>query len=332
MKLVGIDIGSATVKLLQLKKDFPGYQVVAEGIELLPPGTVVDGEVKNIRTLRTTLKRLLDKTRCSAREAAIALPDTLVTTETIQIREDYTEAERQEAIAAQAHEFSESSEGVNLDYVVLGPARNLGGYLDVLLVTCRREHLEPRLEVLEWVGLKPHVVDVESYAQERALDLVRPEESPIALVDIGMHMTTLTHYPKVIDSYKEDGGGNLLVHALQKQYTMTQEEALLALREHALPSGYEAAVYRPFVQVLAEQIQHMQRDTPIHPLFLSGGVATLPGFAAVVETFLKIPVKAVNLFMNMSMNKTIAGSLVMRDAPALMVSCGLALRAFDLHA
>jgi type IV pilus assembly protein PilM len=234
-------------------------------------------------------------------------------------------------------------EEVNIDFDVLGPSTSGTDMVDVLLAASRRENVDDRVAALEIAGLTPSVVDVEAYAMENACTLLlsgRDEASDqtVAVADIGATTTTLhvLHNGQTNYTREQNFGGLQLVEEVQRRYGMPREEALRKVIESKLPENYGAEVLGPFKEALAQQIGRAlqffysaSRFNRVDQIVLAGGSAGIRGIDDLVEERLGISTLVANPFTHMSTSPKIRLEDLTRDAPALMIAVGLALRGFD---
>jgi type IV pilus assembly protein PilM len=234
-------------------------------------------------------------------------------------------------------------EEVNIDFDVLGPSASGGELVDVLLAASRRENVDDRVAALEIAGLAPEVVDVEAYAMESACALLLRShgESPernVAIADIGATTTTLhvLHDGHTVYTREQNFGGQQLIEDVQRRYGIPRAQALQQVIEGGLPDNYEAEVLSPFKEALAQQISRALQFfysastfNRVDQIILAGGSAGIHGIDELVEERLSIPTSVANPFSHMSLSPKIQPQTLSRDAPALIISVGLALRGFD---
>ena len=239
-----------------------------------------------------------------------------------------------------------SLDEVSLDFEVMGPTEGNPEQVDVLLAASRSENVDLRVAALEVAGLKAKIVDVEAFALENtvmmmARDLFGGGEGlTIAIADVGSAVTTFSVLEnlKIIYSREQNFGGAQLTEEIQRRYGLSYEEAGMAKKlgkQGGLPDNYEPEVLEPFKESMAQQISRAQQFffsssqiANIDHLILAGGCASIPGIASTVESAVGVSTIVANPFANMSVSSKVAAQSLSNDSPALMVSCGLALRSF----
>ncbi|AJO76147.1 pilus assembly protein PilM [Pseudomonas sp. MRSN 12121] len=339
--LLGIDISSTSVKLVELSRIGQRFQVEACGVEPLPANAVVEKNIVEPEGVGHALSRLLARTRPGVKNAALALAGSAVISKVIEMDAGLSDDDRESQLKVEADQYIPYPlDEAALDFDVLGYSARHPERVDVLLAACRREHIEIREVALELAGLTPRVVDLETCALERSLALAAgPVASgSVALVDIGATLTTLNvvQAGQIIYSREQLFGGEQLTEQIQRRYGLSKEEAGLAKKKGGLPDGYAQAVLQPFQETAVEQVsrslQLFQASASQHrigSLLLAGGSAGLPGLASLLQQRLGLPVRIANPFAGMSLGSKVDAAVLASEAPALMIACGLALRSFD---
>jgi type IV pilus assembly protein PilM len=342
--LLGIDISTAAVKLLELSQIGQKYRVENYAIVPLPQDAVVDKNLAKVDIVSNAIKLATKQSGTRLKHAAVAVPTSSVIAKEITMPASLNEDELEAQIQLEADQYIPYSlDEVSLDFVVQGETEKNPEMVDILLVASRKELVEDRVAALEMAGLKAGIVDVESYALENACSLIlsqipqNPDEG-IAIVDIGSTMTTLyvMQNQKIIYTREQNFGGKQLVEDIQKRYGLSYEEAELAKKHGGLPDAYYPEVLEPFKQAIARQIGRLLQFfisagiyRTVERLFLAGGCASITGIDQYVEEILATPTSIANPFANMSLSGNIKSQNFYTDAPALITACGLALRSFD---
>jgi type IV pilus assembly protein PilM len=235
-------------------------------------------------------------------------------------------------------------EEVNLDFQVVGPSPNSPEEQEVMIAATRKEKVEDRVAVAESAGLKAAVMDIESFAQQSALELVIKQlpsagkDMNVAIVDIGANVMNVSvmRNDQSIYTREQAFGGNQLTQDIVARYGMSAEEAENAKRTGGLPDDFETEVLRPFMENLSMEVQRALQffftSTQYHSveqILLAGGSAVIPGMDEVVHTRTQVPTMVANPFATMQASPRIQLKKLMVDAPSLIVACGLAMRRFD---
>ncbi len=356
--VVGIDISTTAIKLLELSRTGKSYKVETYGVEPLPEDIIVDKNLNEAKEnameiVGEAIARLVARTKPKARHAAIAVAGPAVITKVITMDGGMTDSDMKEQIEGDAEQYLGSpADELNLDFQVLGPNEKEPERMDILLAASRTENIDNRLELLEIGGLKTKVVDIEKYALENALLMVAQneqeihEEDTIALIEIGASVTSLSVMSKqrIVYSQEEMFGGKQLTDEIRSTYSISYEEANLAKRyegDFTLPEGYESEILEPFKVEITQQISRMvqyyysmeasSKYGKLTHIILSGGTTCIPGILELVKNKVGGSISLVNPFSAMNVSTRVSKKALMNDAPALMIACGLALRNFDEH-
>ena len=195
--LVGVDISSTAVKLLQLSRVGNRYRVEHYAVEPLPPNAVVEKNIVEVEAVGEAIKRAVARSGTRVRHAAAAVAGSSVITRVIGMPNDLEGDELESQIELEAANYVPYPiDEVNHDFEVLGPMPGSPDMVQVLLAASRSENVEVRASALELGGLTPRVMDVEAFAIENAFALLAdtlssPRDGLVALVDSGATMTTL---------------------------------------------------------------------------------------------------------------------------------------------
>ncbi|MFB4205676.1 Cell division protein FtsA [wastewater metagenome] len=343
--LLGLDISSSAIKLIELSRQGRGYRVESYAVEPLPQNAVVEKNITDLEAVSRAIKGAVKRSRTKLHDAAVAVPGSSAISRILTLPKSASDEDIESQVNLQAEQYVPYPlEEVDLDFEVLGPARQGGDdEIEVLLVASRSENVEIRVDALESAGIKPKVVDVESFAVERACEpiiqsLEGEGEQTIAVMDIGATMSTLTVLEGERITYTRDQvfGGRQLTEEIMRRFDMSYAEAGRAKRQGGLGDEYEHEVLAPFREAMVQQITRSlqffygagQQGSVDHVL-LAGGCASIPGVAEEAEREVGIPVHVANPFASMSAASRVGKDALTEDAPALLIACGLAMRSFD---
>lgn len=343
--VLGVDISSSAVKLIELSRHGSRYRVESYGVAPLPENAVIDNNFADIEAIGQTLTTAIDRSGTKLKQAALAVSGSAVITKIVTIPKPDGEDELEAQVEMIADQYIPYSlDEVNLDFSVIGPNDKNASMIDVQLAASRRENIDDRVAVLDLAGLKAKIVDVESYALENAYGLLQgslPDYGPdatIAIADTGSMVTTLNiiHKNKVIYSREQGFGGKQLTEEIQRRYGLSYEEAGMAKKHGGLPDSYITEVLDPFKDVMCQQIgrslQFFFSSSAQHSvdhIVLSGGTSSLLGVDALLEEKLGTPATVANPFSQMTLAGKVKAQALSNDAPAMMIATGLALRSFD---
>ncbi len=342
--VLGLDISSTSVKLLELSQSGGNFCVEAYAVASLPPNAIVEKNVNDIEGVADALRQVIYQSKTRQKNTAVAVAGSAVITKMITMDAELNDDALEAQIMAEADQYIPYPlDEVAIDFEVQGVSEEDPNLVDVLLAACRKENVDLRVDALELAGLAAKVVDVEAYDLERAFEQIAKSIScdqgeTVAIVDIGATMTTLSVLTDCRTVYTREQlfGGRQLTEEIQRRYGMSVEEAGLAKKQGGLPDDYEQEVLAPFQEAVLQQVTRSlqfffsssQFDAVDH-IVLAGGVAAMTGLASLVEEKLGTPTSIANPFIDMSISPKVDAGALENDAPALMIACGLALRSFD---
>ena len=343
-RVLGIDFSSTAVKLLELSRDDERYRVDSYAIAPLPPHALTDDPTTYAETVGAFLEELLSRTKPSANRAVAAVSGADVIIKTVVMPAGLSEEDLEAQLTVEADQYIPYPlDEVALDFEELGSAAGRDEQVNVLLVACRQESIDSRVDAIEVAGLVPKIIDVEVFALERAMALLQSqlpisENQTIAIVDIGASTTTLSVFASGESVYTREQifGGKQLTDSVMSRYELSADEADLAIRQGGLPDDYERELLGPFREAVVQQVSRSlqfffssSEFTQLDRIVLCGGVAAIDGLAALIETKMDTPTLVANPFADMSLASRVNVQALERDAPAMMIACGLAMRSIQ---
>ncbi len=344
-RILGLDISTTAVKLLELSKTGDRYRVENYAVEPLPPNSVIEKNIADVEGVGEAIKRAVKRSGSRAKFAAAAVAGSAVITKIISMQASLSDDEMESQIELEADQYIPYPlDEVNIDFEVIGPSEEDAERVDVLLAASRSENVDVRVDALEMAGLQAKVIDVEAYAMENAFTLIADQmpdhgiDKTIAVVDIGATMTTLNvlYDLKTIYTREQVFGGKQLTEEIMRRYGLSYEEAGMAKRQGGLPDNYIPEVLEPFKEAMAQQVSRSlqfffssSQFNSVDHIVLAGGSSSIGGVDALIADKLGISTSVANPFANMSIAPKIKAQILKNDAPALMIACGLALRSFD---
>jgi type IV pilus assembly protein PilM len=343
---LGLDIGSSSVKLVQLKdlrKD--KYQLEAYGVAQLPPEAIVDGALMNSTAIVEAIKQLISQYKLKNKDVAIGVSGHSVIIKKIAMPR-MTQEELEDTIQFEAEQYIPFDvKDVNIDVQILTPPDvDTGtGQMDVLLVAAKKDMINDYTSVVSEAGLNPVVVDVDAFAVQNSFEVnydVSKTET-VVLVNAGASVVNINVIANGFTTFTRDVtmGGNQFTEEIQKQLNVSYDEAekLKVGGDSALDSDsvVPQEVERVIQGVADQMAGEIQRsldfytataaDSHIARLYLSGGTAKIPALFRVIEQRVNVPVEILNPFKNIDTSKFDQGSML-DTSPAAAVGLGLALR------
>jgi len=343
--LLGLDISSTSVKLLELSRSGDRYRVESYGVEPLPPNAVVEKNISDVEGVGEAIKRLISRSKAGSNQVAVAVAGSAVITKTIEMDASLTDAEMENQIIVEADQYIPYPlDEVAIDFEVQGVSERNSEQVEVLLAACRRENVELREAALDLSGAKARIVDIEAHAMKRAFELIKPQlgsnadDLVVAILDIGATMTTLSVLADDRSIYTREQlfGGKQLTEEIQRRYSLSFEEAGLAKKQGGLPDDYEQECLPTFKEAVLQQVTRSlqfffssSQYDDVDYIVLAGGTASIDGLSEIIENKLGTPTIIANPFIDMSLASKVDADALANDAPAMMISCGLAMRSFD---
>jgi type IV pilus assembly protein PilM len=343
--LLGLDISSSSVKLVELGQSGSGDYVVERfASEPFEKGWIADGQIEKFDEVADAVRRVVVKSGTRTKNVAMAMPQSAVITKKIMLPAGLREEELEIQVESEANQYIPFSlDEVSLDFCVVGPSPTSVGDVEVLIAASRKDRVQDRQGLAEAAGLKPMILDIESHASRLAMGRVisglpnEGKDALVALFEVGADTTSLKVLRDEEMLYDRDQafGGAQLTQLISRQYGFSFEEAEQKKLAGELPEDYESTLLTPFVDSLAQEIgralQYFFTSTPhhkVHYVMLSGGTAALPGLKERVTDLTGFASMVVNPFEGMKMGSGIREGKLRREAPSYLTACGLAMRRF----
>jgi type IV pilus assembly protein PilM len=343
--VLGIDITTTVIKLLELSLFKKQYRVESYMVVPLPKDAVVDKKLTDVEIIGLAINRAVERSGTHLKQAAVAVGGASAITKLITLPAGLSDDEMVEQIMIEADQYLPFSvDEVNFDFEVQGVNEIDPRRVNVLLAASRKENVEDRVEALGLAGLKAKIVDIESFAVENAFTLLTHQlpysvdDKTVIVVEMGATLTTLhvLYNARIIYTREQSFGGKQLTEDIQRAYSLSYEEAGIAKKFGGLPDNYEADILDPFKRTMLQQIQRAiqfflasNASRPIDCVILAGGCAAIAGVDTMVSQSLNLPTYIANPFMGMSLSARVNPGSLAKDAPAMLIACGLAMRSFD---
>lgn len=244
---VGVDIGSSTVKVVQLRRTGSGVELEKAAVVPIYPDGERPGDPSQQRRAKVdAVRRAISTAGISAKNAVTSVSGESIIVRYLQLPE-MPEDELKKALQWEAEEYIPFRlDEVNIDSMVLGQSEGDGGRVDVLLVSAKKDLVEEHLGIIREAGLTPKIVDVDSFAflncYENNYD-ISPEEC-IALVNIGAEITGISILIGNTSRFTRDisVGGEKITSAIRSHLRCAYAEAeSLKLTHGAAPPNVESS-------------------------------------------------------------------------------------------
>ncbi|MBP6895311.1 MAG: pilus assembly protein PilM [Pseudacidovorax sp.] len=343
--LLGLDVSSSSVKLVELERNPAGKLVLLRcAIEPLESGWITDGNVEKFDEVAEAVRRAVRKSGAKTRNAALALPPSAVITKKVILPAGLSETELEVQVESEANQYIPFSlDEVSLDFCVMGPSPGSPEDVEVLIAASRKEKVQDRQGLAEAAGLKAVILDVESFASRLAAARLieqlpaQGRDAVVALFEVGASTTSMQvlRNDEVLYDRDQAFGGAQLTQLIVRQYGFSAEEAEAKKRSGDLPEDYESAVLKPFVASIAQEIaralQFFFTSTPhnrVDYVLLAGGSAGLPGLTHAVTRQTSFACSLLNPFEGMEFDSGVRAKRLQRESASYLTACGLAMRRF----
>ncbi|MET0209528.1 MAG: pilus assembly protein PilM, partial [Burkholderiaceae bacterium] len=260
LPLVGLDISSSSVKLVELgQAGSGGYVVERFATESFEKGWITDGQIEKFDEVADAVRRVVSKSGTRTKRVAMAMPQSAVITKKIMLPAGLREEELELQVESEANQYIPFSlDEVSLDFCVIGPSPASAGDVEVLIAASRKDRVQDRQGLAEAAGLKPVVLDIESHASRLAMTRIigalpnEGRDALVALFEIGADTTSLKVLRDDEMLYDRDQafGGSQLTQLISRQYGFSYEEAEQKKLAADLPDDYETSLLAPFVDSL----------------------------------------------------------------------------------
>lgn len=337
--LVGLDLGSSAIKLIELKERKGEYQLQRLGVEPLSPEAIVDGSIMDSSLVVDAILKLNEQTRVKNTLYATSLSGHSVIIKKIQVPM-MSQDELADSIQWEAEQYIPFDiNDVRLDYMVL--SGDLGDQMEVLLVAVKRDKVGDYTSVISQTGKTPALVDVDAFAIQNAYEVnydVDPLKT-VALINMGAGVTNINVIARGATVFWRDitFGGNQFTEELQRELNLSFEQAEQLKRGETVDHHAPADVRPVLDGVSAEMASEIQKtfdfysatssEGPVDELVLSGGCSLTPNLQQVLRDRFQVPVELMNPLRRIHYRESDFDSVWLDSiAPMLAVAVGLAVR------
>ena len=349
-QLVGLDIGSHAIKLVEIEDTKKGRILKNFGIIGLPQDAIVEGAIKEMEIVSSAIKTLYKNLRVKNKNVVTSISGYSVIVKKISIQKR-GEAELDASIQDEAEQYIPFDiNDVNLDYEILSPPGEEGpekkgeadkGLMDVMLVAAKKDIVEDYVSLLHLTGLSPAILDVDAFALQNAFELSSESISGCyALVNVGAEELGINAIKNGVSIFTRDSsyGGYQINEAIMSKFDVSYEEAeKIKLGGTKIDLKDKRAIEEIFTSVITGWVNEIKRaldflattypDETIEKIVISGGSCRFPGFQKYLEMETEIPVIELNPFGNLQVNdKMFDPKYLTYMAPQAAIAVGLALR------
>ena len=342
--LVGLDIGSSSVKAVELNRKGNSYELLNLGYEHLQPDSVVDGQIMELNDVSNAITTIFSEHQIKTQRVAAGVSGHSVIVKNIVLPQ-MTEEELQESFSWHAEEHIPFDiADVNLDYQLTG---NSSDALHVLMAACKSDKIANIKQAIQLAGKQPVVIDVDAFALQNCYEVnYQPQPGQIvALLNIGAATMNINILNGCRSVFARDAsvGGSHYTSLLQKELGLTYEQAEAVKRGQPLPEGVEARPIKPIIEMVSDTLALEVRKTmdfyrttaekggeAVQRILVAGGGSKLPGLTEYLSKRFEIPVEVFDPFRQIQVNSRKFDPDYMREIlPDMAVAVGLALRGVE---
>ena len=337
--VVGVDIGSHAVKVCQLKRTDKAYTVVNLGSATIPDGAVDDGTLNEPEIVGEIISELFKNLKIKKKKIGFSISGYSVIVKKVNLAV-MSDKELEEHIQSEAEQYIPFDlDDVYLDFQDLKTNVGDDDRTDVMLVAAKQEVVDDYLEMLEGLGLKPVIVDVDGFALENTFEYNYPKEGNVALVDIGASKMNINIISAGVSVVARDivVGSRQLTEQIESAFDIEFEEAEALKLGHIPAEEKQEEIEEIFLSTCTQWVLEIKKaidlyhanhpDAPLSRLVLSGGGSKVSGLVEYLASETGTQVELFNPFSNMTVNeKKIDPDYLKNVGPEMAIATGLAIR------
>ncbi len=344
--IVGLDIGSFALKLVELKPIKKGkdtkFELMAVGYEPVPYQSIVEGSIMDSSAVAEAIQHVFYDSKAKASSLAFAVSGSSVIVKRIEVQRLSPDEMHEHILWEARPHIPFTPDEVTIDYEIIESPDIHPERIGVILSAVRKEKLNDYLHVINAAQKTAEVVDLDSFAALNSV-LLNYEvygEKTIAVINIGASITNVIIAKAGHPVFVRDiaFGGNQFTDLLQKELNLKYEKAESVKKGRAV-EGISPAAVKPIINIVLNDLRNEIKKTfefyrsnttegRIDNIMLSGGSANLEAITDFFSQEFDIPVEIVNPFSNIEINyKKFDINFVKEMAPIYNVAVGLALRA-----
>ncbi len=345
-RIVGLDIGSFALKLVELKPKKRGketiYELVSLGYEPIPYQSIVEGSIMDSTAVADAIQHVFYESRTSANALSFGVSGSSVIVKKIETQR-VNPSEMNEHILWEARpHIPFTPEEVNIDYEEIESPDISPDRVGVILAAVKKEKLNDYLNVIAIADKEARFVDLESFAISNSIlvNYKMYQDRSVAIINIGASITNVVITKGVYPVFVRDiaWGGNQFTDMIQKELNLRFEQAEVAKKGRQV-EGVSSAAVKPLINLILNELKNEIRKTfefyrskatgsRVDNILLSGGTANLESIVDLFSQEFDVPVEVVNPFNSIDVNpKKFDLEFVKGMAPVFNVAMGLALRA-----
>ena len=349
-QLIGIDIGSHSIKVAEIEDSKKGMLLRNFGMIGLPENAIVEGSIKEMEIVSSALKNLFDNLKIKNKNVATSISGYSVIVKKITVPKK-EEKDLEESIQSESEQYIPFDiNDVNLDFQILQPEKEeteetedeeKEELMDVLLVAAKKDIVEEYISLLHLTELNPIVLDIDPFALQNAFEISNHEQSDChALVHIGAQQLTINVIQGGVSIFTRDssyGGAQITMEIQETSNISYQEAEMIKLGAKSIETDQRPAIEEIFSTTVTKWTQEIKRaldfvattftDIKVENILLSGGASLLPGLNKYIGLETGLKTEMLNPFSNLEIKeKSFDIEYLNYSAPIAVISIGLALR------
>ncbi len=340
--IVGLDIGSSSIKAVELKKTRNGIEVTHIGLEPLASDIVVDSMIVDSGSVATAITKIFADNNIKGRAVATSVSGHSVIVKPVKMPTMSDQELAQQILTEAAQYIPFDIADVNIDYQILSEDLD-GPQMDVLLVAVKKDKILNYTNVLSLAGKSPAIVDIDAFALQNCYEYnYEPTAgSTVALLNLGASVMNINIVKGTTPLFTRDVsiGGHQYTDSLQKELDLSFEDAealKLGQKVGTVSEDAKLPILQQVTEIIVLEIQKtfdfFRATAPgehIERIYMAGGSSQVPGLIEALRQEFSLPVDILNPFQKIELPTGPGTEFLQQNAGQLAVAVGLALRSFE---
>lgn len=340
--VAGLDIGSSSIKMVELEGKSDSFSLVGLGFESLPDDTIIDGQIMELNVVSDVIQKVCVNHQIESMQVVTGVSGHSVIIKNI-VLPPMSRDELEESIDWHAEEhIPYDLADVSLDYQITGQSPDS---TQVLIAACKRDRIDSIRQAVQMAGKEPVVIDVDTFALQNCYEVnYQPDDSQVVtLLNIGASTMNVNIVKGTRSLFSRDitVGGSQFTDVLQRTLGLSFQQAEAMKRGNAVAvEGVDEKSIEPLMnnvtEIVAMEIQKTfdfyratteDNQTVVQKILISGGGSKLKGLAADLSTRLELPVEVLDPFRNIKVDaRKFDPDYLSEIMPEMAVAVGLAMR------
>ena len=338
---IGLDIGSSSVKAVQLRKKGQGWALQAFGMQPLVPQTIVDGTIMDQGAVADAIRQLWARLKLKQKDVAIAIAGHSVIIKKIAVPQMSAEQLQANIRNEAEHHIPFGRDDVEIDYHVTAPT-NSSGQTELLLVAAKKEVVSDYIQVVRDASLTPQVVDVAAFASQNGFEAnyTLDARETVVLVNIGAAISNINLVRAGVSLFTRDVtiGGNAFTEEIQKRLGIQADEAEAYKvggnqQENGVVPQEVLQVMEGVAEVMAGEFQRSldfflatTADANVTRIVLAGGSSKVTSLHRSIERRSRLPLEVADAWKRVEIDPQLDRNYLAAHSPEALIGVGLAMR------